>query len=1173
MYKKVKQDMQWHFCQTKRLIMKITLTSFFCAALCLHISARATAQNVTLKSERITIKDAFREINKQTGYAYFWSSQRVKSNTVVSVDIKNQPIESAITAVLKSLPLSYTLDGKLILIKENPNSGKNQEVSKIESRALESVVKAQEGMNIQGLVVDAQNQPLVGATIKIYSKASKLLKEGASRNNGTFTMNEVPTDGYLTISLIGYKEVRMAVQTNLGSIVLNTQEENLEEFVVVGYMSKRTSDVTGAVQSIKGDELRKSVSTPNVLSMLKGKTTGLYITESNGESGSKGQVVERGQSSMVTPTNNYLGPLIVVDGVITNYSSLQDAVNPADVESINILKDASSTAIYGSRAAQGVIAVQTKRGAAGQSTVDIRSQYGSIAPVRDLRFMSTPELINFMDTQMKRYWEQTPSIQASFPNVDDFIAERRVYSDADQDRNFNWEDAIYSKGNFRNIEAGISHGTAKTKFYAGLSWFKENGALYDNSFDRKSVRVNIDHAVSSKFHTSFSISSMIDRTQKRNGIPELYMIQPFMHPYDDAGNLQDSLPVRQSSNYGPVFTSWAQNFLGETQYDNTRLTDVQNHLGNIQLKYDILQGLSIQSRNSINYMGTSVNSYLDPRSFSGKYGGFPYLFSSSSPELPNGTLDILETKYVDYLTSNMLSYNKQINKHFVNAIIGQEWGKRTTEGMDINYNTLLPNERNAGAAKKFGDAIAVAYGDPYLPKGRYQERATFSVFGQADYNYSGKYLASASVRTDATTNFGRDKRYGTFYALSGGWLLSQEDFLKDNSLINMLKLRAAYGTSGRDLGDGYLNTTFYTENMRYEELNNVGSRITQLANPTISWETLYNTNVGIDAQLFNRLGVNLDLYHKRSDGLLQNVTLPSAQGSLTQYQNIGQIVNKGIEIMLNAHIIKSKDFNWHSNFNISFNKNSITKLYQDSLIDSYSRSYYRKIGEDINVIKAIEFAGINAANGNMQHYNYDATGNQVVVEGIGNVNELQNWVTVGSATPKFFGGFSNTFQYKEFTLNAEWWFQYGNYQMMSLVNNFQSPTAPRLGRNNVVFGDNQHIWQQEGDTKANYPDVFSTNPNAWQALTYRSSKLWGNGSHARLRNVRFSYTLPKSVLNQLKIARADLYVSGDNLLVIKHKDFVGADPEGAALGGSTYFGVGTGFANPRRLLLGIQLSF
>ena len=1154
----------------KHLIMKISLTAFILCVFSMHITAEVLAQRVTLYRNNISLRAALQEINKQTGYNFVWSTNKVKSDTKVSIEVSNMPLRQALENMFQGLDLAYKLDGRSILVTEKKTADPSHTTSAV----------LQEEMDIKGRVLDSLGVPVANATVILLPQNnSKPIRNMATDHSGYFMFQGVPVGLRVEIKSIGYTKKILEARSDMGIITLQREINMLDQLVVTGYQTRRASEVTGSVQSISGEELRSSVSTPNVLSMLKGKTNGLYITESSGEAGAKGQVVMRGQSSMTTQstqTNNYLGPLIVVDGVITNYQSLQDAVNPADIENISVLRDAASTAIYGSRAAQGVIVVTTKRGQLGRSMVEARVQTGIIQPVRDIRFMNSTELIDFMDTQMTRYWEQTPSIRVTYPNVADFIRERRVYTDEDRNRNFNWEDEIYSKGNFTNTEVGIRHGGEKTKFYAGVGWFKENGALYDNTFDRKNIRINIDHQVSKKFQTSINVSSIIDRRSRRNGIPELYMIQPFMDPYDADGNLRDSLPVRQSSNYGTPFTTWSQNFLGETAYDNTNLNTIQNHLGSLRLKYDILPYLSLQSSNSVNYMGTSVNSYMDPRSYTGKYGGFPYLFSPNSSRLPNGSLQIGETKFFDYLISNTLNFRKTYGSaHTFTALAGQEWGKRTTENMLIDLYGVLPNERNAGAAQYFGDIVSLAYNRPYRPAGYVQERATFSVFGQADYNYAGRYMLSGSVRTDATTNFGRDRRYGTFYSFSGGWLISQEDFFSDVRAVNNLRLRASYGTSGRDLGDGYLNTTFYQELAQYEQLGNVGSTISQLENPVISWETLHNTNVGIDASfLNNRIDLVLDVYHKRSAGLLQQVVLPSAQGALSQFQNIGQIVNRGIEVMLNTHNVKTTDFNWHSSFNFSYNRNELTKLYQDSLLDSYSRLYYRNLGDDINVIKAIRFAGINPENGNMQHYNFDANGDEVIVEGIGVPSNQANFQTIGQATPRFFGGFTNTFQYKSLTLSADWWFQVGNYTQMSLVSNFQSPTLPRLGRNNVAFADNQHVWQGPGDTEANYPDVFSLDPKAWQALTFRSSRIWGNASHARLRNARLTYSLPKQVLTNLKMSRADIFISGDNLWVIKHKDFVGVDPEGAVLGGNTSFGgAGTGFANPRRFVLGVQVTF
>lgn len=1043
---------------------------------------------------------------------------------------------------------------------------------------LHEYVPRNENLELHGRVVDSLNTPLQYATVNLLAAVgSNIIQQVKTDKSGKFYFKNAPADSRIEVRMVGYVTVLRPGKTEVGDIILYKELRQLEELIVVGYQSRKASEVTGSVQALTGEKLRSGVSTPNVLSMLKGKASGLYITESVGESGAKGQGVMRGQSSLVTATNNYLGPLIVVDGIITNYQSLQDAVSPADIEDLTILRDAASTAIYGSRAAQGVIVITTKRGQIDKSTIETRVQTGIIQPVRAIRFMNTSELINFMDTDMTRYWQQTASIREIYPEVKDFIRERRTYSDTDRNLNFNWEDAVYSKGNFINNEIGIRSGSKKTKFYTGIGWFKENGVLFKNSFDRKNIRLNIDHEISKKLNARLNVSSTLDKTIRRNDVPDLFTIQPFMVPFDNNGNILDSLTVQKSFNYGPVMTSNTQNLLAESKFDNTHETTLHNHLGSLSLRYEILPSLTLQNSNAITLMNTSKNSYLDPRSFFGKYGGLPDLFDASTPVLPNGSLELGETKFIDFLTSTTINFRKLYNNsHTVTALIGQEWGKRTTEMMDVNMYNLLPGERNMGAAQSFGSPLYLAYNFPYTPKGSVQERATFSVFGQADYNYKGLYMVSGSMRTDATTNFGREKRYGTFYSFSGGWLISKESFFKDIPQINMLRLRASYGTSGRDLGDGYLNQTFYSRDSRYETMNNIGARITQLANPNISWETLYNTNVGIDVGVLNnRINLTADLYHKRSDGLLQQVNLPSAQGSLMQYQNIGEIVNKGLELTVNTHNVKSENFDWHTNFNFSYNKNSITRIYQDSLLDSYSRMYYRKKGDDINSIKAIRFAGINPETGDTQHYNAGLNGEQIIIDGLGQVGNSKNWQNIGSATPRFFGGIINTFRYKNYALSFDWWFQVGNYTQMSLIRDFQFSSGPRSGRNNLVFAENQRVWQGSGHKDANYPDVFSLSDNAWPSVDHRSSRIWGNASHARLRNMRLTFSLPQTIAQILKMSRGDIFLSGDNLYVLKHKDFVGVDPEGAVLGDAltSFDGAGMGMANPRRFTFGLQVTF
>lgn len=1024
---------------------------------------------------------------------------------------------------------------------------------------------------IKGKVTDRKGQPLPGTTVRDIISGKGTVTDA----NGVFVI--ASEEGRpLMVSSIGYRQKTQVISGAENHITMDEDATSLGGVVVMGYTNKQASELTGAVQKVSGDQLRSSVSSSNILSMLKAKTTGMYIVEPSADAGARGQVLLRGQSSLPSGTSAYFGPLIVIDGVISNSQNLQDVVNPADVESITILKDAASTAIYGSRAAQGVIVVTTKRAAANSGVhVTLDTRYGAIKQNRAIHMMNTSENIALMDKVMQRRWEETPSLQQQFPTAADFIRQRRIYTDEDRTKNFDWEKAMFDDGKFSDISLGLNSGNDKTTLYAGVDWYKEKGINSGNTFDRRNLRLNIVQQFSKKVSGGLNASAIIDKTISRNGVPALYMTQPFVTPYNADGSLADSIPVKQSNNFGVPYTTWSQNFLSEKKFDNTAVINNQHFTGTGWLSYQVLPWLSVKTTNTIDYINTHRNSYLDPRSFSGKYGGYPYLFKPGAL-LPNGTLTIADTRFSNFTSTNTLNAVKRFGDHQLNLLAGTEWAKRTSESSSTDMYNLLPGERNMGAAKNFGSAITVAYNSPYRPSGSYTERASFSAFSELNYNYQSKYYAAASLRTDAFTNFGRNKRYGTFYAISGGWLINKEVFLADVKAIDLLKLRVVHGTSGRDVGDGYLNQTLYAAGAgyTYDNINSIGSAITQLENPDISWETTVNNTVGIDLSLWKRIELSADLYSKLSKNLLQQVFVGSAQGSFQQYQNVGEVLNKGLELMLNTRNIDTRDFSWTTNLNVSFNKNNIKKLYGDSLLDNYNRAYYRYTGEDLNVIKAIRYAGVNPDNGAPLFENYDASGKKQVVEGIGGLADIRNYQAVGSATPKFFGGFTNTFTYKQFSLSAEIWFQAGNYTAMSLINNFQDPTAPFLGRNNVNWQSSQKVWQQPGDKNANYPDVYSSKMNIWRAFDSRSSLIYGNASHIRMRNIRIGYDLSQRTLARIHAQRAGVFVSMDNVFVIKHKDYVGADPEGAAIGTSTsYGGVGIGNANPRRITAGLNVTF
>ncbi|MGF6846284.1 TonB-linked SusC/RagA family outer membrane protein [Chitinophaga sp. W3I9] len=1111
-------------------------------------------QRKSIALRDVTISTAFKKIESTYQVKFFYDAATLPIRHV-TLAIKNRNIREVLAELENASGLQFRVSGNMIgVVKPYNPTG---------------VTKALP--MIRGRVTDRQGQPLPGTTVRDIITGKGTVTDA----NGMFAVSA--EEGHpLLISSIGYRQKTQVVSGKENHISMEEDATSLGGVVVMGYTNKQAAELTGAVQKVSGDQLRSSVSSSNILSMLKAKTTGMYIVEPSADAGARGQVLLRGESSLPSGTSAYFGPLIVIDGVISNSQNLQDVVNPADVESVTILKDAASTAIYGSRAAQGVIVVTTKKAAANSGVhVTLDTRYGAIKQNRAIRMMNTTESTALMDKVMQRRWEETPSLQQQFPTAADFIQQRRIYTDEDKSKNFDWEKAMFDDGDFSDISLGLNSGNDKTMVYAGVNWYKEKGINIGNTFDRRNLRLNLVQNFSKKVSGGLNTSAIIDKTISRNGVPALYMTQPFVTPYNADGTLADSIPVRQSNNFGVPYTTWSQNFLAEKKFDNTAVINNQHFTGTAWLSYRVLPWLSLKTTNTIDYINTHRNSYLDPRSFSGKYGGYPYLFAPGAAT-PNGTLTIADTRFFNFTSTNTLNASKQFGQHSLNFLAGTEWARRNSETSSTDMYNLLPGERNMGAAKNFGSAINVAYNSPYRPSGGYTERASFSAFSELNYNYLAKYYAAASLRTDAFTNFGRNKRYGTFYAVSAGWLINKEAFLADVKAIDLLKLRVVHGTSGRDVGDGYLNQTLYAaaSNYTYDNVNSIGSAITQLENPDISWETTVNNTAGIDLSLWKRVELTADLYSKLSKNLLQQVFVGSAQGSFQQYQNVGEVLNKGLELMLNTRNIDARNFSWTTNLNVSFNKNTIQKLYSDSLLDNYNRAYYRYEGEDLNVIKAIRYAGVNPDNGAPLFENYDASGKKQVVEGIGAMSDIRNYQTVGSATPKFFGGFTNTFTYKQFSLSAEMWFQAGNYTAMSLINNFQDPGAPFLGRNNVNWQSSQKVWQQPGDKNANYPDVYSSKMNTWRAFDSRSSLVYGNASHIRMRNIRIGYDLAQKTLAKIHAQRAGVFVSMDNVFVIKRKDYVGADPEGASIGTSTsYGGVGIGNANPRRITAGLNVTF
>ncbi len=1131
-------------------------TIFLIALLGLSISTYA--QQITLNTRDAPLSRVLEDIRQQSGFSVFYNADLVKAANRITIQLSKAELREALRRVLQGSRFTYRIEDNTIFITPM-NQPEN--------------VEQQPFILLRGAVKDKESgTPLPGATV--YNTTFR--RGTVTDSKGQFMISTRPGDN-VTVSYAGMNPLTFNISRGTKELNVEMTKSNtkLEELVVVGYSQKKVPELTGAVQRMSGEKLREGVTTVNALAMLKGKASGLYITEAGGGSVSnRGQVVMRGQASLPDAGNTNFGPLLVVDGVISTAADLQDVVNPNDIESITILKDAASTAIYGSRAAQGVIVVTTRRGTAGKITVDLSLKYGQTKDDRLVRFMNTDELTTHINRQMEAMYKVTPSLQTRYPALQDFYNTARPFKDADLQHYQNWDKVLFTDGHQNDVNLSVSGGNDKTRVYTALNWYREDGTLLDDRLDRKALRVNIDQQISRKLSVGLNASAIIDKYTASTSENQYYLFQPWVLPTYANGQLADSIPNYSFRPLSTPVTQWYDNPLYSHSY-NTSIRKIQNYLGSVILRYKLFPWLTLQSTNTAQLGSNNLNSYKDPRTYRGRYDG-----PASNRIRVNGSLSITDTKNTYFLTSNQVSFNRTFNQHQVSALVGQEYGRTEVESfaMDV-YNTAYPGERNVGAFNNFGTWINILTGTTPTPtRVTPVSKASFSLFGEAGYNYRQKYFASASLRRDASTNFGRNNRYGIFYSVGGGWLISSEPFMQSVHAVSNLKLRAATGTSGREAGADFLNFTVYQDNVRYDNSSNFGSTIQRLGNDEITWETTHSTNVGLDLNLWKRIDLSVDWYKRRSANLIQVAQLPSYIGFPQQIRNIAELTNTGVEIMLSSVNVRTKKgFEWTTDFNISFNQNRLSRIFGDSLLDNWTRNFYRYKGEDLNVLKAIPYAGVNPDNGRPLFERQMPDGKVMLVDSLPIVlaDGIRSFRTVGSATPKFYGGITNTFRYKGVSLSVLINFVYGNKIMNRSVANFLTPTSWQSGFNLVKPDKSIRLWQGPGDKDANYPDFYDPAFAQRGSTSFSSSLMYQDASYLRFRNIRLGYDIPVSLVRKAGISRLNVYISADNLFVIKSKELYAADPEGARLASTAndYAGTGVASSMPRRFLAGVNVSF
>ncbi|SHI03047.1 TonB-linked outer membrane protein, SusC/RagA family [Chryseolinea serpens] len=907
----------------------------------------------------------------------------------------------------------------------------------------------------------------------------------------------VPAKATLLFSFIGYltQEVALSNDQTVANIALEADAKELQEIVIVGYGEQSRKTLTGSQTSVSFDEL-KSTPAPSPDQLIQGKAAGVQVTANSGVPGGGIFIRVRGTNS-INASND---PLYIVDGVFINNNNLVRTglgnqvasnpladINPSDIESLEILKDANATAIYGSRGANGVVLIRTKRGKANsRSRINFNTYQGWSWAPKKFKVVTGPELATL---QNERFLNDGGS-----PELVPFRSKASGGSGLPEEQpTYDRISDVFRTARTRSYELSASGGNDKTQYYIGGGYFNQESIVKPSEFDRYSLRINLDQHLNEQ--VKIGTSTALTRTHRNvssNDNNPVGVINSALFP-------KSNLPVFNENGTYAKYGSF-DNHLALIDNLNNNATGTRV-ISNVFGEYAITENLTFRTSWSIDFNDMYENNYNNTLILAGQ---------------PKGTATSALSRDVTLLNEQTLTYLKTWDKLSLQVIAGNTIQKNTYQVTSLSGQQFPTNslETIASAATQTGTSTKA-------------ESALLSYFGKASATWNQRYTLDASFRADASSRFGVSNRWGYFPAVGAAWRLGEERFIKDLGIFDELKLRASVGKTGNQAGiSEYASIGLWQGGNNYTD--SPGTAPLQLANPNLSWEETRQWNVGLDLGFFrDRLTFDINYYDKYTSGLLLNVPVPLKSGYSSLLQNYGAVSNKGFELTVTGDIIRSADFQWTSSFNISTNKNKIEKL--AAPFTAGSRDIFRlQEGIPLYSFWIYKQLYVDPQTGDAV---YDDKGNDGIT-----VADRQ---IVGNAWPDFYGGFTNTLRYKAFDLNAFFYFEKGA-QIMNMNRFFlvHGGTQSNIG----YIPEQLERWQKPGDiTDIPRMTTVASSNNYGGTVQNLSSRYLEDGSFIRLRTVSLGYNVPKALLSKYRVASLRLYVQGTNLWT--GTGYSGLDPE------------------------------
>lgn len=1072
------------------------LTTVILIASIMQVSALSYGQSITLNTRNTPFEKILDEIRKQSGYDFLYNQQLIHKAKPVSINVKNASIQQVLDKCFNDQPLTYKIENKTVLLREKTASF----IDKIAQ-----ILQADSTFDITGRVLNEQKEPFIGATVSVLFKDGGRVT-GVTTGDGRFRFS-AEKGSILTLSYVGYETKRIKiVKGSLGDIILQSKMDSLKEVsIVIGYGTTTQRLNTGNVAVVTSEDIEKQP-VSNVLQALQGMVPGLVVTQTNGFSSTPFNVKIRGQNNLASSgnigVNNNSEPLYIIDGVPvlssigpsqrntginqngfdgpTSGQSPLFGLNPSDVESISILKDADATAIYGARGANGVILITTKKGKAGRTTIDANVYSGLSLQTKKLDLMDTQQYLEMR----KRAFSNDHTTPEAYNGYDLLYWDQNRYTD--------WQKEFLSTAHTTDAQLSLSGGDAQTTFRLSGGFNRQTPPFKgDYKEQRASGSLNLTNA---SFNHKLVTTALVNFSSTNNNLPgtdptSLMFLAPNAPSlFDDQGNLN--------------FAGWRT--AGGLPYNAVSLrraysADTKNLIANLTLKYEILPGLDLNSSfgytiSRQNQLQTSPSGSFDPASGIGRQSNFG------------------ENNSKTWIIEPSATWNKTFGKHTLQLLLGTTFQSGEVDGNNIVASGFTSDAALANLSAASGFSILNNYAKTNFE----------SVYSRVNYNYDDKYIINLNGRRDASSRFAGGNQFGNFGSIGAAWIFTNEGLLKDHlKFLSSGKIRASYGLVGGDgLGDYQYLSSFSSGTDSYQD--SPVFKLNRLANDQFSWTTNKKAEAALALGFLNgRINTDMAYYRNRSGNQLVSYPLPATAGFSSVVANLPATVqNSGWELTLSSENIVTQNFRWSSNFNISQNKNKLLEF--PDLENSAYRGLYA-IGRSINSLGMRHYTGVDPATG---YYTFADTNGDGTVDQFGNTDNIYK-----DNTPSYFGGLTNNFQYKNFQLSFFFMFtkQKGVLRLSNIV-----PGSLAQGLSN------QLVLDQQSSGKPPLENLTAESYRLDLANYYSSDAVWVDASYIRLQNLAISYNLPKSIIRRAKLQSLRFYFQGQNLITIT--GYRGTDP-------------------------------